>query len=255
MIEIANVSISYGEVEVIHAVNFVLSDHKNLVILGPNGCGKTTLIKALIGSISYTGSIRIDGEEVRLMDRKKMATKIAYLGQMLSGDFPFTVYETVLMGRFPHRKKSLFSNETKEDHIKVNEIIERLALKDIKERPITTLSGGQLQRVYLARTLAQEPSYIVLDEPTNHLDVRHQMELLEYLKEWGSEKGHTIIGVFHDLLFASNFADDFLFLKEGKNSTEGSTKITAAILRDTFNFEYVEYFEKSYQNFKQKMRD
>lgn len=253
MIRFKNVSISYGKREVVHDISFDLKQGNSLVMLGPNGCGKTTILRALAGLIPYKGSILLDGIEVRKYKREEMAKKVAYLGQMMFGDFSYTVEETVSMGCYASKKKSWFMYMTKEEKSKIDEILVQMDLDTLRDRPITNLSGGQLQRVFLARTFAQEPDYILLDEPTNHMDLRYQKELLEYLTAWEKNENHTLIGVFHDVSFATQIADRFLMIREGRNISYGEHCMESSILKETFGFDFVDYMENSYKNFMKKI--
>lgn len=255
MIRFENVSISYGKFEVVHDVSFTLEPNQSLVMLGANGCGKTTILKALAGLIPYRGSIMLDGKEVSVYHREEMATKVAYLGQMMFGDFSFSVKDTIAMGCYAAKKKTWFMQMTSEEKEKVEQMLQRMDLYDLRDREITKLSGGQLQRVFLARTFIQEPQYILLDEPTNHMDVRYQMELMEYLLDWEKEVGHTLIGVFHDVSFASKIANQFLMIKEGRNMAFGSEVLKPSILKDTYGFDFVEYMRDSYNVFLSKISD
>ncbi len=253
MIEFRNVSISYGKKEVVHNVSFTLPDIGSLVILGPNGCGKTTILRAFAGLIPYSGSILLDGKEIRDIKKDEMAKKVAYLGQMMHGDFTYTVEETVLMGCYAHMHKGWFMQMSDRERKKVNKILKQMDLEGVKDRPITQLSGGQLQRVFLARTFAQEPNYILLDEPTNHMDFRYQKELQEYLLAWEQEEGHTLIGVFHDVSIAAKLADFYLMIREGNVISFGKEIVTPKLLEETFGFDFVEYLNETYHTFIRKM--
>jgi iron complex transport system ATP-binding protein len=254
MIKFKDVSISYGKREVVHEVSFELEKGSSLVMLGANGCGKTTILKTIAGLLPYHGSIILDGKEVRTYKSEDMAKKVAYLGQMMFGDFSFSVEDTVSMGCYAAKKKSWFMHLTMEERDKVEQMLRKMDLYELRKREITKLSGGQLQRVFLARTFIQEPEYILLDEPTNHMDVRYQMELMDYLLEWEKEEKHTLIGVFHDVSFATKIANQFLMIKDGMNIAFGSDIMKASILEETYGFDFVKYMEDSYETFFSKMQ-
>ncbi len=150
-------------------------------LLGPNGCGKTTLARAMAALIDYQGQIELDGRSIRKMKRREIAGRIAVMSQVTQIYFPFTVYETVMLGRYQHMSRRVLGNPAAEDREMVERCLESVRLSDLRDRQIDELSGGQRQRVFLAQTLAQDPEIILLDEPTNHLDVRHQLELIDYL--------------------------------------------------------------------------
>jgi iron complex transport system ATP-binding protein len=238
-IEVRNVSVSYGETEVLHDVSFQLNEGENLCILGPNGCGKTTLLRAIANLISFDGAILIDGKSVANMKRIEVATKLAFMGQIVPVSFPYSVYETVLLGRYHHMKQSFFAHEDVKDREFVEKCLEVTDLKDLRNRQTDTLSGGQLQRVYLARALAQDPKVILLDEPNNHLDMKHQLELLEYLGKWTADGKHNVIGVFHDMNLALSLSKKLLFMKDGRDIGQGEFKdiVTGNFLQEVFGMD------------------
>ncbi len=214
MLCVANVSAGYGFGDVVKDVSFSLNRGQSLCIIGANGCGKTTLLKCAAGLMPFRGEITIDERPVSRYNRRELACKIAMLSQLTGIYFPFSVYDTVLMGRYA-RSKGMFSQDAK-DKDAAERCIRDLELWDIRDKLITELSGGQLQRVYLARVLAQDPELIILDEPTNHLDLKHQLELLNALSAWVNEKKRSVIGVLHDLNLVRMFTDNVLLLKDGR---------------------------------------
>ena len=223
MIELNNLSCGYDGTDVVHNISITLHDNEKLCIVGPNGCGKTTLLKSMIGLISHSGSITIDEKPLRSYTHKQLAKKIALLTQSSTVHFPYTVFDTVALGRYAHMK-SAFGKLDAFDIEFVEQAIKNVDLYDKKDTLISELSGGQLQRVYLARTIAQDPNIILLDEPTNHLDLRSQLELFDFLELWVQKPNRTVVGVLHDLNSVQNFADKVLLLKNGDNIAFGKTK-------------------------------
>lgn len=236
MLEIKNLWAGYNGIDVVKDVSFKVSSGKNLCILGPNGCGKTTLLKAIAGIIPHRGQVLIDKTDSNKMKRKDIAKEIAVLSQISSVYFSYTVYETVMLGRYLYMKNSLFGESSQEDKDQVEKSLRAVGLWRLKDKQIDTLSGGQLQRVFLARVLAQDPSIILLDEPTNHLDLRYQKELIDYLKDWSKEDGHSVIGVFHDINLAMDLADEILVMEKGKIAGLGDPK--SIMKKDLFNRVY-----------------
>lgn len=216
MLRVEHVTCGYGEKAVIQDVSFQLEEGERIGIIGPNGCGKTTLLRAICGLLPSQGEIYIEDKNLREMKRKDISKKVAFMPQMSNVLFSYTVYETVMLGRYAHGKHQIFQNEQKEDREWVLACLEKTGILSIKDKLITELSGGQLQRVYLARVFAQNPNIILLDEPTNHLDLKYQIELVEELKSWSREKRHAVIGVFHDINLALSFANRILLLEDGK---------------------------------------
>jgi iron complex transport system ATP-binding protein len=210
----------YHGKDVINDISLNAGKGEILCIAGPNGCGKTTLLKSIAYILSYRGSITVDSREVSSFSRKALAKKIALLSQGSEIYFPYTVYDTVALGRYAHLETQL-SALLKDDKALIDKTLERLGLTGIKYRMINELSGGQLQRVFLARTLVQDPEIILLDEPTNHLDLKYQVELLQGLIEWARENGKTVIAVLHDLNLSLRFADTVALMQEGRLVSTG----------------------------------
>lgn len=216
ILKVEHLSCGYGKIQVIPDLSFQVGAGERLCILGPNGCGKTTLLRALAGVIPWQGYVEADGLALRGATPKQRAKKIALMSQFSPTAFDYTVYEAVRMGRYAHQSKSLFPGETVSDRDVVEDALRRTGVWELRERLVTRLSGGQLQRVFLARTFAQEPQIILLDEPANHLDLRCQAELLDSLREWTADRKRCVVGVFHDISLALAFADTALLLEEGR---------------------------------------
>lgn len=216
MLRIEHLSCGYGGQPIVKDVSFHVKEGEKLCILGPNGCGKTTLLRALAGLLPGSGTMELMGNNLRTMPVRQRAQKLALMSQFSPATFDYTVYETVMLGRYAHQAKGLLSGESASDRRIVEESLRLTGTWDLRERLVTRLSGGQLQRVFLARTFAQEPQAILLDEPTNHLDLRYQVELVESLKTWSEGGGRCVVGVFHDMNLALSFADTMLLLNHGK---------------------------------------
>ncbi len=232
MMRIEKLCCGYSGLPVLRNVSFTAKENEKLFIVGPNGCGKTTMLRAMAGLISFDGNISIDGLNIKRADKKSLAKKIAIMSQFSAIYFPFTVYETVMQGRYAHMQKGLFKNETPKDREAVMRCLESTDLIGIKDKSIKELSGGQLQRTFLARVFAQEPQVILLDEPTNHLDIKYQLELMEYLEIWVKAPGRAVIGVLHDINLAMSFCDRLLVIREGRIFAHGKT--------DTLDFNIID---------------
>lgn len=216
MLRIEHLSCGYGGTLILQDISFHVKEGEKLCILGPNGCGKTTLLRALAGLLPSGGKIELTGSDLSALSIRKRAQKVALMSQFSPAAFDYTVYETVMLGRYAHQAKGLLTNESPADRQAVEESLRLTGTWDLREHLVTQLSGGQLQRVFLARTFAQEPQIILLDEPTNHLDLRYQVELIESLNTWSALQGRCVVGVFHDMNLALSFADTILLLNQGQ---------------------------------------
>lgn len=215
MLEITNLYTGYDKKEIIKNVSFTVNKGENLCIVGPNGCGKSTLLKSMANILEYKGNIKIDGKEVKDYSRVELAKKIGLMSQITQLYFPYTVYDTVALGRYAY-SKGPFSKLSKQDTEFIVDSMKKVGIYELRDKLITELSGGQLQRVFLARVFAQNPDVILLDEPTNHLDFKHQIELLKNLNNWAKDNNKIVVGVLHDLNLVQYFADEVLLLKEGE---------------------------------------
>ena len=247
MIEVTGLYAGYGKEDVIRDIGFKAGGGESLAILGTNGCGKSTLLKAIGRIIGYRGLVAIDSHDIARFSRRDLAKKIALMGQSSRVYFPYTVEETVSLGRYAHGEGFFLRRLSREDARIVAGTLERLDLAGLKDRMIDELSGGQLQRVFLAKTIAQDPTLILLDEPTNHLDLKNQLELLTYLKNWVRETGKTLIGVFHDLNLVHHFGDRALLMQEGRIAACGAvdTVLTRDILRQVYGIDVLGFMLES----------
>jgi len=192
-------------------------------LLGPNGSGKSTLLKILSGILPhYGGSARVDGVEVRTARRRDLAAKLAVVPQETTFGFPFTVLQTVLMGRHPHLAGLAF--ETQRDVELARATLDRCGAAHLEARTIQELSSGERQRVVFARALAQEPRALLLDEPTSFLDIRHQTELYDLVRELATADGTAVLTVLHDLNLAAEYCDRIYLLRQGQVAAAGKTE-------------------------------
>ncbi|MBE6054823.1 MAG: ABC transporter ATP-binding protein [Clostridium sartagoforme] len=223
MLEVKNIYCGYNGEDIVKDISFKVNRGENICIVGPNGCGKSTLLKAISNLISFKGQILLDGKDTKSLKRKELATKVSLMTQSSNILFPYSIFETVALGRYSHLN-GVFSRLRKKDEEIVNKSLEKVGILDIKDKLISELSGGQLQRVFLARAFAQDPDVILLDEPTNHLDLRYQIEILDYLKIWARENNKIVVAVLHDLNLVQNYGDKVLMLKDGVIINNGDTK-------------------------------
>lgn len=253
MLEVQNVCAGYNGTEIVHNISFQLNMGESMCILGANGCGKTTFLRTVGNLIPFTGTIKLDGEEIRSMKRKKIAAKVALLSQISGTYFAYTVYDTVMMGRYQQIRQGFSDRPCKADREAVERCLETVGLSDYADRKINELSGGQLQRVFLAKALAQDPQIILLDEPTNHLDIKHQVELIQHLKKWSASGDHAVIGVFHDINLALQLSNKILFMKDGREVAFGTMNEigSKSLLTNVYGMDLAGYLDKEYENWRQ----
>lgn len=218
--DINQVTKKYGNKTVVSDVDYQVKKGKLTAFIGPNGAGKSTLLSMMSRLIEKDqGGIYLDGTEVKTWNQQELAKKLSILKQANGVQLKLTVRELVAFGRFPHSKGRL----TELDQEKITKALSFLGLLDLAESTIDTLSGGQLQRSYIAMVLAQDTDYIFLDEPLNNLDMNHAVQLMKTIRQLVDEKGKTVIIVLHDINFAASYADEIVAMKDGKIFKTGTT--------------------------------
>ena len=212
MIELHHVTAGYGKQTVLHDMSLTIEKGSLTSIIGVNGCGKSTTLKAILGMIPLQGGkIMLDGENTSQLSRNAIARKIAYLSQGRNTP-DMTVEQIVLHGRFPHL--SYPRRYTGRDRAIAHNAMEQMGIADLAHKPLSALSGGMRQNTYIAMALAQDTDYVLLDEPTTYLDIAHQLELMKTLRKLASD-GKGILAVTHDIQMAFTFSDRIILLDKG----------------------------------------
>ena len=220
-IQTRNITVNFGEREILRSISLTLNDREIVALLGPNGAGKTTLLRALNGSVPIAvGSIELDGKRLDQYSRREIARRIAVVAQENETRFPVTVLDFVLAGRFANG--SAFGWETDEDIAAAKKALEDCDLNEFADRLMNELSGGERQRVVLARAIATNAKVFLLDEPTANLDLAHQALMFRLIRERCREQNCSAIVITHDLNLAAEFANEILMLKGGKTFASGS---------------------------------
>ena len=213
---VKDISVTLGENEIVKKVSLNTSDNSFVALLGPNGSGKSTLLRSIYRVLKPSGgTILFDGKDSMDISNKTLAKDMAVVSQFNNLNFDFTVREIVMMGRTPHL--NMFQTESTKDYEIVDSALEKVGMKHYGERSYASLSGGEKQRIMLARAIAQEPKLLILDEPTNHLDVRYQLQILSIVKGFGI----NVLAALHDLTLASQFCDYLYLLKDGEINCQG----------------------------------
>jgi len=231
MTEVKNIAFSFGKNEVLRDISFTAKPGDCVAILGNNGAGKSTLITCLNRIRKpERGTVTIDGRDVFSMGRLETAQNIAYVAQKNEMS-QTTVYDAVLLGRKPYMKWGLTSG----DYAICDEVLERMGMTEFKLRYVNELSGGEAQKVMLARAFVQEPKLLLLDEPTSNLDPKNQYEMMRLVRTMAAEKGITVLVVIHDLNLALRSCNKFLFIKNGLVYDYGDdTAVTEKTLADVY---------------------
>jgi iron complex transport system ATP-binding protein len=220
-LELQSVDIAYGHNVVVKDLNFQVMPGEMVGLIGPNGSGKSTIIKAISRVISLqSGKILLDGKDVFKMPRGDLARSLGVVPQMSILPSAFTAFEVVLMGRNPHL--GLLQYEGERDFAITWRAMEMTATHSLAERKVGELSGGEIQRIVVARVLTQEPKSILLDEPTANLDIRHQVEILDLIKNLCLENNLMVVIALHDLNLAAQYCDRLILINNGQVHAQGT---------------------------------
>lgn len=239
MIRIENLSFGYCKKNILKNINLSFKEGSFTGILGPNGSGKSTLLKNILGYLKpNSGSVFINDENINHMKRKEYAKLVGFVPQKSGFSMAVSVEEFILLGRIPHLKNK-WNGFEKNDREITDEIIKQMNLEKFRERNVLTLSGGEFQRVLVARALCQQPKILLLDEPTSALDLNYAVELLGVVKELSVYKGITVVTVLHDLNLASFFCSDLVLMKNGGVYMTGNQNniIDSDVLKDVYGFD------------------
>ena len=221
MLEVKNLSVSYGERRIVDDVSFTLEEGRWLMLIGPNGAGKSTIVNAVAQSTAYTGQILYEGKDLKHFKPTQLARNIGILSQNHSVGYGFTVEEVVRLGRYSYAP-GIFSRHSDTDEESVERALDLTGIRELMHQSVLTLSGGELQRTFLAQLLAQDPRILILDEPTNHLDLVYQKQIFALIREWLSGSGRAVISVVHDLSLARAYGTDVVLMHKGRSVRTGS---------------------------------
>ena len=237
IIEVRNLSYVIGEKKILDNVNATFAEGKITAIIGANGSGKSTLMSFLSKTRRSTNAVYFKGQDVDTISAERYALQVSVLPQRQKMVADFRVDDVVVMGRFPYKKK--FRDYTAEDRRIARKAMESVGITDMAERKLSQMSGGEIQRVLIAKALAQEPELILMDEPTNHLDVKYKIALMRTLQAYGK----TVIIVLHDLSLAIQYCDDVVVMVSGRVLTQGTAReiMQPDLLEKIFGVPFVKF--------------
>jgi len=233
-VHVDNISFKIGQASILRDISMQVPYKKFVGLIGPNGSGKSSLLKMIYRVLQPdTGTVFLDNQDVKRLPIRSVFQRMAVVSQESAHTFDFSVQEIVLMGRTPHKR--LFQSETEEDAAIVEQALSRVDMAAYSTRSFMSLSGGEKQRVLIARALAQQAEIIVLDEPTNHLDIRHQLQLMDLVKTLNV----TVLAALHDLNLASLYCDYLYVVQNGSVVFTGTPEevMTPELLREVFGVE------------------
>ena len=229
-----HVSVSLSGVDIVKDISIKVENKQFVGIIGPNGCGKSTLLKSIYKVIKpQNGTVFLGNKDVIRSSARIVSKDMGVVGQFNDLNFDFTVQEMVMMGRTPHKK--LMETDNTQDYKIVADALAQVNLTEYRDRSYLTLSGGEKQRVILARAIAQEPKFLVLDEPTNHLDIKYQIQILSVVKSLNI----GVLAALHDLPMAATYCDVLYVIKDGITIASGSPKdvLSKELIRQVYEID------------------
>lgn len=244
MLEVKDIKVSYDTKMILKDFSFSVKKGQMVSIIGPNGCGKSTALKAISKFLKKSsGKIYLQGEDMDELTAKKIAKKMSVLSQYNKNPEDITIKDLVSYGRIPHKR--WYERNSEKDEKIIAWAIEETGLRDMQNESILELSGGERQRVWIAMSLAQEPKILLLDEPTTYLDISHQLEIMELLKKLNKELDLTVIMVLHELSQAVKYSDKIIVMKKGEIIEQGNPNeiITEKLLKEVYNVDV--YIDKN----------
>ena len=235
MLKAENITVRFGERTVVDHLSFHLHEGQWLMLVGPNGAGKSTLIETISQGVAYTGNILLEGKDIRRFKAAQLARKVGVLAQKNVVGYAYTVDEVVGLGRYAYTQSFL---STRDDGGKdqVERALSLTGLTDLRHASVLTLSGGELQRTFLAQVFAQNPQILILDEPANHLDLKYQQHIFSLISDWLKTPGRAVISVVHDLSLARKYGTHAVLMNQGKNISQG--KIDEVLTQDNLKTVY-----------------
>ena len=235
MLKAENITVRFGERTVVDHLSFHLHEGQWLMLVGPNGAGKSTLIETISQGVAYTGNILLEGKDIRRFKAAQLARKVGVLAQKNVVGYAYTVDEVVGLGRYAYTQ-SFLSARDDGGKDQVERALSLTGLTDLRHASVLTLSGGELQRTFLAQVFAQNPQILILDEPANHLDLKYQQHIFSLISDWLKTPGRAVISVVHDLSLAKKYGTHAGLMNQGKDISQG--KIDEVLTQDNLKTVY-----------------
>lgn len=223
ILSVKNLCVRYGALTIVDNVSFTVDEGEWLMLAGPNGAGKSTIISALTQGAPYTGKVRLYEKDIKTLKPKSIARELGALTQSHAVGYAFTVGEVVALGRYAH-SRGVFGSKSDEDEAEIERALIATGMTDMRAQSMLTLSGGEMQRAFLAQVFAQNPKLLLLDEPTNHLDLKYQKQVFALISEWLKTPKRAVISVVHDLSLARMYGTRAILIDKGKIVAQGETR-------------------------------
>ncbi len=223
MLEVQNLTVRFGSLTIVDNISFSLAPGQWLMVVGPNGAGKTTIISAISRAVPYTGQVLFEGRDIRHQKTRELAQCMGVLSQNHYVGYGFTVEEVIRLGRYAHAP-GLLGGKQHAGEALVAQAIAKTGMEPYLKQSVLTLSGGELQRTFLAQLFAQDPRLLILDEPTNHLDLVYQKQVFQLVQEWLRQPGRAVISVVHDLSLARAYGTHAILMQKGRIVSAGATQ-------------------------------
>ena len=251
MLKARNITVQYGEHTVVDHLSFHLHEGQWLMLVGPNGAGKSTLIESIAQGTPYTGSFELEGRDIRRFKAAQLARKIGVLAQKNTVGYAYTVEEVVGLGRYAYTSSFLSSRDDGGGD-QVEKALELTGLTEFRHASVLTLSGGELQRTFLAQVFAQNPQILILDEPANHLDLIYQKHIFSLIRDWLKQPGRAVISVVHDLSLARKYGTHAVLMKQGKCSAQGRIDevLTPEMLHSVYDMDVYQWMREMLEQWK-----
>ena len=252
MLEVEGLSVRYDGKTAVDNISFRVDAGQWWTVAGPNGAGKSSLAEALTRGVRYTGRIVLDGVEEHNYKQGDYSKKVGILSQINGILYDYTAYEVAEMGRYAYRK-GFFRGRDPEGTEKIEKALTLTGISELRDRSMLTLSGGEMQRAFLAQVLAQDPELLILDEPANHLDLPFQRRFFDMVKEWLQDPGKAVITVMHDLTLARRYGTHALLMSGGKAIGSGPIRqiMTREKLREAYGMDIYEWMTEMMEEWKE----